>query len=358
LPPLDSWRKRPWRRLMRAVGAAGVAAVLAVGVYLYWVWHHPLYPGTETYVVKPGTSMRALARQLEERDVIAERYTMTWLGFLTGRSRQLKAGEYRFRRGISAKELLDQIVAGRVVEYPLVILEGWNFRQMMRAIEGSSKLTKTLTGLSPSAIMQRLGHPELHPEGRFYPDTYYYSAGTTDLMILTRAFERMQKTLQDEWDNRDSDVPLKNMNEALTLASIIEKETGNPDERRLVAGVFVNRLRRGMRLQTDPTIIYGLGETFDGNIRLTDLRRDNPYNTYTRKGLPPTPIAMPGGESISAALHPDTTDAIFFVARGDGSHVFSATLEDHNAAVNRHQRRNRPTLAPTTRKPQPSSTAP
>jgi UPF0755 protein len=337
--PLLQWRRRPWCRVLGAAIVGVIALFAAAASYLYWAWTHPLNPGRETYLVKPGTSLRGLAQQLHERDVIVEPHSFTLLGALTGRSRKIKAGEYRFRPGLSAKEILDQVVAGRVVEYPLVVLEGWTFQQMLKAIEAAPKLTKTLTGVPPNKIMMHLGHPQLHPEGRFFPDTYYYTAGTTDLMILMRAFERMQKVLEEEWDNRDPNLPLKSMDEALVLASIIEKETGHPGERRLISGVFVNRLRRGMRLQTDPTVIYGMGAAFTGNIRLDDLRRDTPYNTYTRHGLPPTPIALPGAQSIAAAMHPEETDAIFFVSRGDGTHVFSATLEEHNRAVDQYQRR-------------------
>lgn len=330
-----------------ALTAGSIALLLVFSAYLYWAWYHPLDPGSETYVVKPGTTLRGLARELHEREVIPEPHTITWLGYLGGRSRLLKAGEYRFRPGISVAELLDQIVAGRVVEYPLVLVEGWDFRQMMRAVETAPKLAQTLAGLSPEEIMARLGHPDRSPEGRFFPDTYYYSQGHTDAQILTRAFDRMQAMLQAEWENRAPDLPLKTPDEALILASIIEKETSRADEHRLVAGVFTNRLRKGMRLQTDPTVIYGLGEQYTGNIRTRDLRADTPYNTYTRAGLPPTPIAMPGRASLVAALHPEDTSALYFVSRGDGSHVFSDTLEEHTAAVVKYQLGGRPRSAPS-----------
>jgi UPF0755 protein len=185
--------------------------------------------------------------------------------------------------------------------------------------------------------MARLGHPGEAPEGRFFPDTYYYSAGQTDRMILANAYDKMQKMLEQQWAARDADLPFKSPYEALILASIVEKETGRADERELIAGVFVNRLRHGMRLQSDPTVIYGMGDKYDGNIRLKDLMRDTPYNTYTRRGLPPTPVAMPGRDSLHAVLHPAVTDALYFVSRGDGSHVFSATLEEHNQAVIKYQ---------------------
>ena len=325
-----------------AVAAGLIALLLACGAYLYWAWYHPLEPGPKAYLVKPGTTLRGLARELHERDVLPEPYTIAWLGHVSGRSRLLKAGEYRFRPGISAAELLDQVVAGRVVEYPLVLVEGWSFRQVMRALESAPKLTQTLAGLSDEEIMARLGHPEVHPEGRFFPATYYYSLGHTDAQVLARAFDQMQAVLDEEWQNRAPGLPLKTPDDALILASIIEKETARADERRLIAGVFINRLRKRMRLQTDPTVIYGLGEDFDGRIRTRDLRADTPYNTYTRSGLPPTPIAMPGRASVAAALQPEATSALYFVSRGDGSHIFSDTLADHTAAVIKYQLGGRP----------------
>ena len=337
---LSEQSTKPSRLLTRAkiALAAGCLALLAVGgAYVYWVWHHPLNPGETSYFVKPGTSLRGLAQQLYEHEVIAEPYTLTWLGYVTGRSRQIKAGEYRFPAGISAGALLDQVVAGRVVEYPLVILEGWNFYQLMDAVAAAPKLTRTLADLGADEVMARLGHAGLHPEGRFFPDTYYYSRGHTDEQILRRAFATMQRVLAEEWEGRAPDLPFETPDEALVLASIVEKETSVAAERPMVAGVFVNRLRRGMRLQADPTVIYGLGPGFDGNIRTRDLRRDTDYNTYTRRGLPPTPIAMPGRASLHAALHPADTGALYFVARGDGSHVFSESLEAHMDAVVKYQ---------------------
>jgi UPF0755 protein len=327
--------------------AAGLLVLAVIGNgYLFWAWNHALEPGTEIYEVKPGMPLRSFARELSARGVLPESHSFVWLAHLTGRDRGLKSGEYRFRDGMTARELLDQIVAGRVIEYPVVLLEGWTFQQFLAVIRAAPKLAQTLAGMAPVAIMERLGRPGEHPEGWFFPDTYYYSAGQTDIMILANAYDKMQQLLQREWEGRENNLPLKNAYEALILASIVEKESGRADERRLIAGVFINRLRHGMRLQTDPTVIYGMGKSFDGNLRLKDLRRDTPYNTYTRRGLPPTPVAMPGKDSLQAALHPMVTGALFFVARGDGSHEFSSTLAEHNKAVLKYQLKGKPRTTP------------
>mgnify|MGYP001191488542 CR=1 FL=1 len=328
-------------RLLRALLVGFFGGAFFLGGYLYWFWHRPLDPGNEPYVLRPGAGLAVLARELHQRGVISSARTFVWLGRLTGKSRQLKAGEYRFPPGSSASDIVAQVVAGRVIEYPLVLVEGWNFRQVLQALRAAPKLQQTLTGLTHEEIMARIGRPGVHPEGRFFPDTYYYSSGHTDAHILVRAFERMEAVLREEWERRSPDAPVRTPDEALVLASIIEKETGRPDERGVIAGVFANRLRRGMRLQSDPTVIYGLGEAFDGNIRRRDLLADTEYNTYTRSGLPPTPIAMPGRDSLIAALHPTPTTALYFVSRGDGSHVFSSTLAEHNAAVMQYQLRRR-----------------
>ena len=320
-------------------GTAGVlvlAASLLAG-YLAIVANWKLKPEAVTYSVAPGMSLRQFSRQLYREDVLPDPFSLVWLAYLQGHARDLKAGEYRFRRGITPLQLLDQVVAGRVVEYPFTIIEGWTFKQVMAALANAHKVQRTLVGLSDKEIMARLGHPGQHPEGRFFPDTYYYARGTTDAQLLTRAHTKMTALLAAEWEARDGDVPLRSPDEALTLASIIERETGQENERDLIAGVFVNRLRKGMRLQTDPTVIYGMGDRYRGNISLADLRRPTPYNTYVIRGLPPTPIAMPSADAVRAALNPADTDAIYFVSRGDGSHVFSATLAEHNRAVRQYQ---------------------
>jgi len=313
--------------------------LIGTGAYLAWAWNHGLSVNDEVYIVDSGTPMRSFARKLYAAGMLPDRFSLVLLAYLKGDARDLKAGEYRFKQGITQLELLHQVVEGRVVEYPLVLIEGWTFGQFLKVIDDAPKLTKTLDGLSYEQIMERLGQPGLHPEGQFYPDTYYYSAGTTDLNLLQRAFARTQDRLRDEWAARLPDLPLKTPYEALTLASIVEKETGLASERYLIAGVFINRLRRGMRLQSDPTVIYGMGQSFDGNLRRKDLLRDSPYSTYTRPGLPPTPIAMPGGDALHAVLNPATTKALYFVSRNDGSHQFSETLREHNEAVIKYQLR-------------------
>ncbi len=334
-------------RTLKTIALVAASLFTAVLAYGAWYWFHPLHPGDttkgdETFVLRPGTTVRAFARELTARGWLPEPHTFVAIAKLAGRSRAIKVGEYHFADGISASRVLRHVVAGRVIEYPLVIVEGWTFQQVLDALTIAPKLEHTLQGLTPSQIMARLGHSGEHWEGRFYPDTYTYSYGHTDALILARAYERMNTILTQEWEQRDSATPYRNPYEALTLASIVEKETGDARERPQIAAVFLNRLRLGMRLQTDPTVIYGMGARFNGNLRLADLKRDTPYNTYTRAGLPPTPIAMPGVAALHAVFHPAATRALYFVARGDGSHVFSETLVEHNKAVIQYQLKGKP----------------
>ncbi len=238
---------------------------------------------------------------------------------------------------MTALQLLQQMVDGEVIQHTLTLVEGWSFKQVMVALRAHHAIRATLQGLTAAEIMSRLGYAGQHPEGRFFPDTYHFPKATSDIEFLRRAYSAMAERLEQEWVAREPDLPLKSAYEALILASIIEKESAVSAERAEIAGVFIRRLNKGMRLQTDPTVIYGMGEAYDGNIRRRDLRHDTPYNTYTRKGLPPTPIAMPGGEAIHAALHPASAESLYFVARGDGTHYFSATLEEHNRAVRKYQ---------------------
>ncbi|VAW82086.1 FIG004453: protein YceG like [hydrothermal vent metagenome] len=294
-----------------------------------------------TLEIRPGEHLKRVANRLDEMGVLSKPLYLVALGRYLQFDSRIKAGEFRLQRGINPQQLLEQLARGQVVQYSLTLIEGETFKEMMVRISEHPVLVKTLTGLDGAAIMNTIGKPDLHPEGRFLPETYYFPRGTSDVEFIRRAFQDMQTFLQQAWKERGPDLPLKTPEDALILASIVEKETGVAAERPLIAGVFIRRLRKGMKLQTDPTVIYGMGDSFDGDIRYRDLRTDTPYNTYTRFGLPPTPIAMPGKEAILAALHPAKGEALFFVARGDGSHRFSSTLKEHNRAVNRYQRKKR-----------------
>lgn len=291
----------------------------------------------QLYHLAPGTSLREVADQLAELGVLEQPLLLVVLARLQGQSGRIQAGEYRLRPPLTPPQLLERLVAGRTVSHSLTLLEGWNFREVRAAVAANPVLTHTLAELDDAALMARLGLPGIHPEGRFYPDTYHFPRGTTDADFLRRAYRAMARVLAEEWQARAPDLPLDDPDAALTLASIIEKETGDPSERARIGGVFVRRLRQGMKLQTDPTVIYGLGEAFDGNLRRRDLRGDTPYNTYVHRGLPPTPIAMPGRAAIRAALQPQDEGYLYFVSRGDGTHQFSRTLKEHNAAVRRYQ---------------------
>lgn len=287
--------------------------------------------------VAPGSSITSIGKQLQDRGVLDSSLYLQVYARLTDRASRIKVGEYRIQPGTTPRDFLEQLIEGRIIQYALTIVEGWTFHQMLQAVAAHKKIANTLRGLDDAQIMSRLGHPREHPEGRFFPDTYFFPAGTTDFAFLKRAFQTMERRLRDAWEQRDPDLPLDTPYEVLILASIIEKETALPSERREIAGVLIRRLNKGMRLQVDPTVIYGLGEAFDGNIRREDLRRDTPYNTYTHKGLPPTPIALPGAESLLAAVKPAPGDTLYFVARGDGSHIFTRTLGEHNRAVQKYQ---------------------
>ena len=294
----------------------------------------------ETLNFSRGSSVRTLANQLMEKGLLHNKnYFLIW-GKLNRQETRLHAGEYVITPGLTLAELLDNMVAGKVVQHGIVLIEGYTFRQVLEMIQRNPVVTSKLKDLTDEEIMAALGHEGEHPEGRFYPETYYVSRGVTDIELLTRAYDEMEKVLQQEWQQREQGLPLKTPYEALILASIVEKESAIAEERPLIAGLFTNRLRKKMRLQTDPTVIYGI-ENYDGNIRFRDLRKDTPYNTYTRHGLPPTPIALPGRQAIHATLHPEKTEYLYFVAYGDGSgrHVFSTNLKDHEKAVDQYQRK-------------------
>lgn len=288
------------------------------------------------FTISPGASIAGIAQRLEGQGVIRSSFYLQVYARLKGLAPRIQAGEYAISPDSTPRVMVEQWVAGRVIQYVLTIVEGWTFQQMLEAVANHEKIEQSLRGLDGSEIMARLGHPGEHPEGRFFPDTYHFPAGTRDLTFLKRAYQAMEKRLNQVWENRAPGLPLKNPYQALILASIIEKETGLASERRQIAGVFVRRLKKGMPLQTDPTVIYGMGESYEGFIRKRDLRTDTSYNTYTRRGLPPTPIALPGADSLAAAVNPAVGTALYFVARGDGGHVFSDTLREHNRAVRKY----------------------
>jgi UPF0755 protein len=288
-------------------------------------------------VVRPGATVRAVLAELDARGALANRRAVEIELRVRGWP-QVKSGRYEIPPHASPAEILQQLAEGRVVLESLTIVEGWTFADMRRALEAHPGVKSTLKGQDVAAVMTAIGHSGEHPEGRFYPDTYRFAAGTPDRELLALSYRKMAEALDAAWNARAEGLPIDSAYQALILASIVEKETGLASERPRIAGVFVTRLRKNMRLQTDPTVIYGIGPSYDGNIRERDLRTDTPYNTYTRAGLPPTPIALPSREALDAATRPLETGDIFFVATGDGdgSHVFSATLEEHNAAVARY----------------------
>lgn len=331
------------RVFWRLLGGLFVAGVLAAAAAAGWAWHWlgsplPLSSSPVALSIEPGTTPRAVAEAWHTAGVQAPpRLLYEWFRW-SGQARQIRAGSYEISAGTTPRQLLDRMVRGDEVMEVVRVIEGWTFRQMRAALAAAPHLRQVAAAMSEDELMAALGEPGVPAEGRFFPDTYAYGRGVSDLTVLRRAHAAMQRHLQAAWAERAPELPLKSPDELLILASIVEKETGLEADRPLVAGVFVNRLRIGMLLQTDPTVIYGLGERFDGNLRRRDLETDTPFNTYTRAGLPPTPIALPGRQSLRAAVQPAPTRALYFVARGDGSSVFSENLADHNRAVNRYQR--------------------
>ncbi len=306
----------------------------------YWWLHHPMdtRQATLDLSIEPGTSPKAIAQAVADAGAqISPTLLYAWFR-LSGQSRQMRAGSYEIAPGTSPQRLLSMLVRGEESLRAVTIVEGWNWRQVRQALAKAENLKPDSQALLDEALMGQLGRPGVAPEGRFYPDTYSYAKGASDLAVLQRAMKAMDKHLQQAWEARQPGAALQSPEQALILASIVEKETGKAQDRAQISGVFNNRLRIGMRLQTDPTVIYGLGEAFDGNLRRVHLTTDTPWNTYTRAGLPPTPIAMPGKAALLAAVQPAKTAAIYFVAKGDGTSHFSATLDEHNRAVNRYQR--------------------
>ena len=316
-----------------------VVGVLAAGGYAGW------YAGTPVAVTRlpaafdilPGTSFRGAAQRIEDSGIAVGRLRFELLARALGRAQDAKAGSYELAAAPTPLELLDKLTRGDVTQTEVRFIEGWTIRQLRSALDGNAFLRHDTQGLNDAQLLSKLGAGEPHLEGLFFPDTYLVAKGSSDLNVLRRAYLAMQRHVAQEWGQREPSIPYKSPYEALIMASIVEKETARAAERELIAGALVNRLRIGMLLQVDPTVIYGLGESFDGNLKKVHLLTDAPYNTYTRAGLPPTPIAAPGLASLRAALRPAQTGALYYVARGDGTSEFSRTLEEHNRAVRKYQ---------------------
>jgi UPF0755 protein len=327
------------RRLLSLLALIVIAAVSGIALVQWWLVR-PLQLAQDSIEVsiEPGTAPKDVAQAWVRAGVqTSPLWLYEWFRW-SGESRKIRAGSYAIQRGATPVSLLDKMVRGDEVLANVRLMEGWTFRQVRAELARTENMKQATATMSDTELMSAVGAPGVHPEGRFFPDTYAFSKGASDLAVLKRAYAAMQRRLDTVWARRAADLPLKAPTDALILASIVEKETGAPAERALVASVFTNRLRVGMPLQTDPTVIYGMGERFDGNLRKRDLLTDTPYNTYLRAGLPPTPIAMPGAASLLAAVQPPSTKALYFVARGDGTSEFSETLAAHNRAVDKYQR--------------------
>jgi UPF0755 protein len=326
---------------LRILSAVVVLAVLAAAGAAWYVKRWQLSPlavdGRTVILVERGEAFGHVAGRLRERGVVDHPRLWTWLARLSGEARRVQAGEYEIVAGDTPAGVLARMVAGEVVTYQVKILEGWTVMQAVAELARHPALGHTLEGVTVHTLLDVLGLPGGHAEGLFFPDTYQFVRGDSDAEVLRRAYVRMQSVLQETWEERDAGLPYESPYEALIAASLIEKETGREEDRPLVSQVFALRLQRGMRLQTDPTVIYGIGEEFDGDLRRADLRRPGPYNTYLNRGLPPTPIALPGARSIHAAVHPADSEYLYFVSRGDGSSQFSLSLDEHEAAVRRYQ---------------------
>ncbi len=318
--------------------------IVATGGAGYWMYEYqlkaPLALVDKTfYVIPPKATLLDVSKDLIKKELLNYPTAVIWanLARWQGKADKIKAGEYAIPIGTTPLDLLEIFIHGKSIQHALTIIEGWNFRQMMATVNQNPHLSHTLIGLDDAAIMAKLGFPNQQPEGRFYPDTYHFPAGMSDVDFLRRAYLKMEHALTQVWDKRQPDLPLQSSDQALILASIIEKETGVAVERAEIAGVFIRRLQQDMPLQTDPTVIYALGETYDGNITKADLKVDSPYNTYVYKGLPPTPIAMPSQGALEASVNPASGKTLYFVAKGSGAHYFSATLNEHECAVIEYQ---------------------
>ncbi|MFN0316871.1 MAG: endolytic transglycosylase MltG [Burkholderiales bacterium] len=335
--PYRTQRRRPLKTWL----SAGLVALLVLAGVLI---HFALTPiavkeADRTLTVAPGASLKKVARELRDKGMLRETLRLVWLGRLSGHASGLKAGIYELPEKITPLRLLEKFTRGEFSQAEITFIEGWAFRQIREALNQHPGVKHDTAQLSDRQLLERLGVRDEHPEGLFFPDTYHFAKGASDTQILHTAHRTLASILADSWAKRSEGLPFETPYQALIMASIVEKETGRREDRPLIAAVFVNRLRKHMLLQTDPTVIYGLGERFDGNLRRVHLDTDGPYNSYTRTGLPPTPIAAAGRESIEAALHPATSSALYFVARGDGTSAFSDSLEQHNRAVQRYQLR-------------------
>lgn len=336
----------PPRRLIKVVAGLCLAAVLAGLLGLLWIDRRldtplPIPPGGSLFQVAPGESLTGISRRLQADGLLPAPWLLRVWGRVSGDESRIRHGEYRLQPGLSVRDLLALLVSGRVVQYQVTLPEGITLAQALQRLAAAPALTRVLQGPEDPALLELVA-PHGDAEGLFLPETWHYQRGDTDLQLLARAHRALLATLQEAWEARREDLPFSEPYQALILASIIERETGVAEERGEIAGVFVRRLQRGMRLQTDPTIIYGLGTAYDGNLRRSHLQdADNPYNTYRHNGLPPTPIALPGRAAIRAALQPESGESLYFVARGDGTHEFSATLEEHRRAVRKYQLKRR-----------------
>lgn len=332
---------------MKKIIVAGVFVVLIASVWGWSSYNQALgnklniTDDSILYSIKSGSSLSAVIYDLKNKNIIKNPRYLLLYARLNGLASKMKTGDYRLTKELTSIEFLNNIFTGKVIQYSLTVIEGWSFKQLIDALNNHPQIKHTIGKISEQEIMDKLGLSGIHYEGQFLPDTYNFPIDLTDLEFLKRAYLSMQRVLKEEWDNRAVGLIYKDSYEALIMASIVEKETGQASEREQISGVFLRRLDKRMRLQTDPTVIYGMGDKYKGNIRKRDLLQDTPYNTYRRGGLPPTPIALPGRDAIHAALHPADGDALYFVARGDGSHVFSATLKEHNNAVIKYQLKGR-----------------
>jgi UPF0755 protein len=327
------------KRLLKLAFLLAFIGVLGACAWLYFYAKTPLNlsPEAQEITIKPNSGLKSIANQLVEQNVLPSSLPFVVLAKIMQKESELQAGDYTLNKNVSPYQLMLSLNHGKATQGSITFIEGKTFKQMRAKLAKNDSVKSTIQDSSDAEVMRLVGKGEKHAEGLFFPDTFYFDRNTADIVLLKRSYEIMQAKLATAWANRASGLPYKNSYQALIMASIVEKETGKASERPEIAGVFLNRLRIGMRLQTDPTVIYGMGDKYNGNIRRKDLTTDTIYNTYTRDGLPPTPIAMPGLASIDAALHPKTTKALYFVGKGDGSHAFSNSLVEHNRAVAKYQ---------------------